>query len=262
MSRWDLAEWVGPTPNRYINGRIEVRGVILHTMQGSYAGSIAWGKNPASQVSFEFATRRDGHIGQLVDTADAAWTQGAGNGHWYAIENEGESGTPLTPAQVEACAQIYAETVRRHPHVPLTATDSPDGYGLGWHGMGGVPWGNHPNCPGQPIIDQRGAILARAGAILNGEDIVTPDDINAIVDALLGRELDTYTLDANGTAQATGRASVAAILSYGHCAVWNTSNALTVSDPDRKPAPPLRPLPGLGSGGTVAQHTHIPGAVQ
>ncbi len=106
MPRWDIAEWVGPTPNRNAGGMVEARGLVIHIMQGTYDGSIAWGKNPASSVSFHFATRGDGHIGQLVDTADTAWTQGNGNGHWISVENEGYSGNPLTAGQVEAVAQL------------------------------------------------------------------------------------------------------------------------------------------------------------
>lgn len=145
MSRWSIAEWVGPTPNRTVGGMVESRGLVLHIMQGSYDGSIAWGKNPASSVSFHFATRADGHLGQLVDTADAAWTQANGNGHWISVENEGYSGNPLTPGQVEACAQLYAEGVRVYGW-PLQTTDSPNGFGLGWHGMGGTAWGGHFDC--------------------------------------------------------------------------------------------------------------------
>lgn len=168
MARWDLAEWVGPTPNRTVGGMSEYRGLVIHIMQGSYDGSIAWGKNPTSGISFHFATRRDdGHCGQLVDTADGAWTQAAGNGHWLSVENEGFSGDPLTAGQLEACAQIYARGVRDHGW-PYQLADSPSGVGLGWHGMGGAAWGGHFDCPGEPIKAQRGAILTRAQQINSG----------------------------------------------------------------------------------------------
>jgi len=178
MARWtDIAEWVGPTVNQG-GPMVEYRGLVLHIMQGSYAGSISWGKNPASDVSFHFATRGDGHIGQLVDTNVTAWTQGSGNGHWISVENEGFSGNPLTPAQVEACAKIYARGVRDYGW-PLQSTDSTSGRGLGWHGMGGAAWGGHPDCPGQPIKDQRPAILARAAQIAGGDMAgLTPEQLS------------------------------------------------------------------------------------
>ena len=168
MALWsDIAEWVGPTQNRVSGGMSEYRGLVVHIMQGSYIGSVAWGKNPASSVSFHFATRADGHIGQLVDTDDAAWTQGNGNGHWLSVENEGYSGNELTAGQVEACAQIYARGVRDYGwHYQLA--DGTSGRGLGWHGMGGTAWGGHPDCPGAPIVAQRQQILNRARQINEG----------------------------------------------------------------------------------------------
>lgn len=173
MARWDIAEWVGPTPNQ--SGPMqEYRGLVIHIMQGSYAGSVAWGKNPASSVSFHFATRGDGHIGQLVDTAVTAWTQANGNGHWISVENEGYSGNPLTPQQVEAVAQVYARGVRDYGW-PYQLADSPTGRGLGWHGMGGMAWGGHPDCPGAPIVAQRQQILNRARQINEGTTTVEDD---------------------------------------------------------------------------------------
>ena len=176
MGRWtEQAVWVGPTGNQS-GPMTQQRGMILHVMQGSLAGSVAWAKNPASQVSFHFGTSKAGACQQLVDTDVTAWTQGAGNGSWVSVENEDFSGNPLNAAQVENVAQLYARGVREYGW-PYRLANSPSEFGLGWHGMGGVAWGNHPDCPGQPIIDQRGLILARAEQINggSGED----DDMGA-----------------------------------------------------------------------------------
>ena len=166
MGRWtEQAAWVGPTANQ--SGPMdEQRGMVLHVMQGSLAGSVAWGKNPASQVSFHFGTSKAGVCQQLVDTDVTAWTQGDGNGSWVSVENEDFSGNPLNAIKVENCAQLYARGVREYGW-PYQLANSPSGRGLGYHAMGGVAWGNHPQCPGQPIIDQRGLILARAQQINN-----------------------------------------------------------------------------------------------
>lgn len=160
----------------------EQRGVVLHIAQGSFEGTIAWQKNPAAEVSSHFVVGEDGAIAQVVDTDITAWTQAAGNGHWMSIENAGFSGNPLTAAQVESCARLYARGVTDYGW-PLQATDSTSGRGLGWHGMGGNAWGGHPDCPGQPIINQRGAILARATQLLNQP---TEDNVAFII-----REPDT-----------------------------------------------------------------------
>jgi hypothetical protein len=154
----------------------EQRGMILHVMEGSLAGSVAWAKNPASQVSFHFGTSKAGECQQLVDTDVTAWTQAAGNGSWVSVENEDFSGNPLNAGQLENVAKLYARGVREYGW-PYQLADTPAGRGLGYHAMGGVAWGNHPNCPGQPIIDQRQAILSRALTINNGS--APEDDMGA-----------------------------------------------------------------------------------
>jgi hypothetical protein len=181
------AQWVGPSPNQS-GAMVEQRGLVLHIMQGSLAGSISWGKNPASGVSFHFGTRKsDGLVQQLVDTSITAWTQCNGNGRWISVENEDFSGNPLSPAQVESIAKLYARGVREYGW-PYALANAPDGRGLGYHAMGGVPWCNHPSCPGQPIIDQRQQILNRAQQINGGgggggggDDVLTSDDVQKIV---------------------------------------------------------------------------------
>lgn len=179
MGKWtDIAQWVGPTPNQSGAMR-EYRGVVLHVMQGSLPGSIAWGKNPDSNVSFHFGTAKDGRCQQLVDTDITAWTQVSGNGHWLSIENEDYSGNPLSAAQVEKCAQIYARAVREYG-IPLQITDSPNGYGLGWHGMGGANWGGHYDCPGEPIKAQRQQILDRAKQILGVAPVIGEVDMECL----------------------------------------------------------------------------------
>lgn len=161
----DLADFVGPTPNMNPGAELDVWGLVKHIQDGTQAGSIAWCKNPASQVSAHFFAPKVGRLVQLVDTADMAWAEAAGNPHWISIENEGWSGQDLTPDQIESNAQLFARLHKVYS-VPLQLSDSPGTRGLGWHGMGGEAWGGHPDCPGQPVILQRPHVLARALQIL------------------------------------------------------------------------------------------------
>lgn len=166
----DMATWVGPTPNRTAGGMGTVYGAVLHIQEGNEAGTEAWQKNPAAQVSSHFLAPKSGRLRQMVDTADRAWCQAAGNTHWWSIEIEGHSGDRLTADQLEACAQVLARA-HRDKGVPLAATNNPNATnpaGLGYHAMGGNPWGGHFDCPGQPIIDARPAIVARAQQIVGG----------------------------------------------------------------------------------------------
>jgi hypothetical protein len=163
------ATFIGPTPNKRVDGMVEVRGLLLHIQQGTEAGSEAWFKNPKSQASSHFLNPKTGGLRQLVDTKDRAWAEADGNSHWVSIENEGFVPAALTASQVENAAQLLAWLHTKYA-VPLQSTNDPNGKGLGWHGMGGAAWGGHTGCPGDAIKAQRGAIISRAKAILG----VTP----------------------------------------------------------------------------------------
>ncbi len=177
--RWsDLADWRGPTVNKTTGGMVEWRGLVVHIALGSYEGTIAWQRNPDANVSSHFVTDYDGKIAQVVDTADAAWTQRAGNGHWLSVENAGFTPNPLTGAQLDANARLLA---RMHLvyGVPLQVAGDPDGYGLGHHSMGcnwpAGAWG-HCDCPGPAIIAQKQSIVDRA------RELLVPDRIEELRD--------------------------------------------------------------------------------
>jgi hypothetical protein len=165
MARMATATWIGPTVNRNPGAMGTIAGLVLHIQQGYEAGSEAWFKNPASKASAHFLNPKSGPLQQLVDTADKAWAQAAGNTHWISVENEGFVPDALTGNQVENAAGLLA-WLHMTDNVPLQSTDDPAGRGLGWHGMGGTAWGGHPDCPGNAIKSQRSVIIIRAQAIL------------------------------------------------------------------------------------------------
>jgi hypothetical protein len=177
MARWtDLAPRQERTANEG-GPMIEHRGLVLHTAEGWYEGTISWEQNPASQVSSHFVAARDGRIAQVVDTDVTAWTQRAGNGHWLSAECEGFGGSKheaLTDAQIEALAKLLTRTHQVYG-VPLQVCASPDGRGLGHHSMGGTAWG-HLDCPGPQIIAQKPAIVARAKQLAEGDRGMTFDE--------------------------------------------------------------------------------------
>lgn len=147
MSRWD--------------------GVVIHIAEGYYEGTISWQKNPDANVSSHFVVAKSGKIAQVVDTADAAWTQRDGNGEWLSIENEGFLPDRLTDAQLNANARILAKAHQVYD-VPLVVTNTPRSRGLGHHSMGaenGYHWG-HSQCPGANIKAQKSEIVTRAKKII------------------------------------------------------------------------------------------------
>ncbi len=160
MARYPAAIWKG-SPNETPKGMIAHVGLVLHIEQGTEAGTDSWFQNPSSQVSAHFSIAKTGEVHQYVDTDDKAWAEVAGNPNWVSVEFEGMSGESLTTQQIDSCGKLYAWLHGLYG-MPFVSTDDPNGSGLGWHGMGGLAWGGHINCPGDPIKAQRGAILAAA----------------------------------------------------------------------------------------------------
>lgn len=176
MGRWtDVAAWAGPIPNCGPGAMSAHMGVVIHTAEGSYAGTDSWQRNPAAEVGSHFLTAKDGRVEQLIDTDIRSWCQVAGNDAWISIENEGygSRGESLSAGQQEACARILAKAHTVYG-VPLQVSNSPSTPGLGWHGMGGAAWGGHYDCPGTAIKAQLPAIVARAAEIIGGDDM-TPE---------------------------------------------------------------------------------------
>lgn len=151
-------------------GASQMMGVIEHTMVGTLRSTIEWFNNPASQASAFLGIEEDGHAHQFgpVGANWMAWAQAAGNPMWYSFEfaDRGDPSRPLTADQIATGAQAL-ECLSRFGF-PLQVTDSTDVKGFGTHGMGGVPWGNHPQCPGPVRAAQRHEMVALAKQIRAG----------------------------------------------------------------------------------------------
>jgi hypothetical protein len=76
--------------NHSVGGMIEYKYFVVHTMQGSYAGTKSWFKNPDAQVSTHYIVRSvDGEITQMVLHKDKAWHVGSSNPYAIGVEHEG-----------------------------------------------------------------------------------------------------------------------------------------------------------------------------
>ncbi|MGW0756120.1 peptidoglycan-binding protein [Streptomyces sp. NPDC002814] len=151
-----------PIPINFTNnGQAEVRGVVVHIMAGTLAGTDSWFRNPQARASSHFGTGKAGALYQWVDTSDRAWAQASGNTAWLSVENEGQGGDTLTDAQLDRNAQVLAWAHEKYD-VPLQVAAGPNGRGLGYHAMGGSAWGGHTSCPGSRIVAQLPEIVRRA----------------------------------------------------------------------------------------------------
>lgn len=162
----------------FTKGGCHPRLVILHIMAGTMAGTDSWFRNPAAQVSAHFGVPKTGRSRQWVNTSDTAWHAANANPYAIGIENEGKPGDAPTRSQITEIAKILAWAHTTHG-IPLQVCNDPAGKGLAWHGLGGVPWGNHPNCPGTPFVRARQAMvdaaLALTGPVEEEDDMLVLD---------------------------------------------------------------------------------------
>ncbi len=94
------ATWNAADSSNYTNASrtaADIDSIVIHTTQGSYAGTISWFKNPASDVSAHYVVRSsDGQITQMVDDRDKAWHASCYNSRAIGIEHEGFVADPDT----------------------------------------------------------------------------------------------------------------------------------------------------------------------
>lgn len=77
------------SPNYSARGNT-IQFVAIHDTEGSYAGTISWFSQTASQVSAHYVIRSsDGQITQMVRDAQKAWHVGVHNPYSMGIEHEG-----------------------------------------------------------------------------------------------------------------------------------------------------------------------------
>lgn len=164
MTRMSGAVW-RPVRNFHPNGVREHRGLALHVQAGNNS-PFGWFNNASSQASSDFWVSKTGVIEQYVNTGtDYAWAQAAGNPYYASVETEGHPNEPLTPAQIQGVAKIYAFGHGEWAW-PLIVVDSTTKHGLTWHGAGGSAWGGHTGCPGDLRKKQRSQIITLAADLI------------------------------------------------------------------------------------------------
>ena len=159
--KYPAATWIGAAPQNWQPFNIAPKFIVEHVMQGSLTGTDHWFQNPNAQVSAHFGIGKDGSVHQYVDTAFMAYAEMAWNDKAISIEHEGNSGDSLTSAQIDAEVLLW-EWIKNTHHVRLVWTDNPNdpAGGVISHGLLGVAGGNHPQCPGAPIVENVKARLA------------------------------------------------------------------------------------------------------
>ena len=94
-----------------------IRLIVVHTIEGTYGGAIAWFRNPRARASANYVVGRDGRITEMVAPWNVAWHAGNSwvNAHSLGIEHEGYAGIPwlYTDAEYRSSARLVASLLRR-----------------------------------------------------------------------------------------------------------------------------------------------------
>lgn len=159
----------------------DISYVVIHTTQGSYAGTISWFQNCSAAVSAHYVVRSsDGEITQMVSEQDIAWHAGnwSYNEMSIGIEHEGfveDPNTWYTDAMYQASAALTADIVSRtnvlpdrnhiigHVEVPGSTHTDP---GSGWD------WTYYMS-----LVDGTFAVAADLTGVIAVDDIFTGERI-------------------------------------------------------------------------------------
>ena len=83
------AAWVA-SPNYSSRSGTSVSAIVIHDVEGSYAGCISWFQNTSSNVSAHYVLRSsDGQVTEMVLESNKAWHVGSENPYTIGFEHEG-----------------------------------------------------------------------------------------------------------------------------------------------------------------------------
>lgn len=105
------ALWVA-SPNYSSRGSSTISAVVIHTVQGSYAGCISWFQNTSANASAHYVIRSsDGQVTQMVLEANNAWHARSANPYTIGIEHEGYVTNPAwyTTAMYNSSAALVRD---------------------------------------------------------------------------------------------------------------------------------------------------------
>ncbi len=102
---------------------VDIDSVVMHTTEGSLAGTLSWLQNTVSQVSAHFVIAPNGDLYQMVNSGNRAWHATYYNSRSIGIEMVGYAGLEstwnvdnlATLAQVLAWSAVQFDIPVTHP---------------------------------------------------------------------------------------------------------------------------------------------------
>jgi hypothetical protein len=169
-----IHQFIAACSSNYTEGErtsTDIDTVVIHTIQGSYAGCISWFQNCTSNVSTHYVVQSsDGEITQMLDESDMGWHAGnwTVNESSIGIEHEGyvaDGDAWYTEAMYQSSAALVADIASRNDipidrdhiigHVEVSGTSHTDpGSYWDWdYYMELVRDGGSIEAPGEPALD-------------------------------------------------------------------------------------------------------------
>ena len=132
-----------PSPNFSVRGGRAVDLIVVHDCEGSYAGSINWFSQAASQVSAHLVLREDGgEVTQMVDFANKAWHAVAFNSRSVGLEMAGYAAKGYGAREWQEAADVVAYLLHRF-NLPCRWAEHGIGSGFCSHYDLGTAGGGH-----------------------------------------------------------------------------------------------------------------------
>jgi N-acetyl-anhydromuramyl-L-alanine amidase AmpD len=134
-----IKQFVGTENYSSRNAGVDVDSVVVHTTEGSLAGTLAWLADPVSQVSAHFVIAPNGDLYQMVNSRNKAWHASYYNSRSIGIEMVGYANQPSTwnHANLATLAQVIAWSAVEFD-IPV---ENPAGNAYSY-------WSNRFNAPG------------------------------------------------------------------------------------------------------------------
>jgi len=155
------------------NGRA-IDLIVCHDCEGSYAGSISWFSQKASQVSAHIVLREDGgEATQMVDFADKAWHAMAFNSRSIGIEMAGYAAKGFGASEWQEAADIVAYLLHKF-QIPCVWSQRGAVPGFCSHFDLGQAGGGHKDPTTDPVVWSHFAGLVKTSYLLTPPASWTP----------------------------------------------------------------------------------------
>lgn len=166
-------------------------GIVHHSMEGWFGGSMAELDKPERQASWMFSIDLAGQLWQHYPITASCWASGNGlaNTHWWSIELEGLYSMPINDAQLATLRRLHSEW-SLWKGKPITRTG--DLYSKSMWEHREVDTLISPNAGDTSCPSER---YARAWAELSQEDDMTKDEVKQLIADALAEFGNTDTDD-------------------------------------------------------------------